>query len=96
MHILKVRGGKCTKTAAVPWTVQIQVRERGRGSRYKHKCGGSLISDRFVLTAAHCFGGIADKDILVVLGQNNFMRNNDPGEVAFEVFAFLRVLRVEA
>ena len=31
------------------------------------------------------FRGIINEDILVVLGQNNFMRM-DPGEVAFQVF----------
>ena len=52
-RIPRVRGGVCTENGAQPWTVQIQVRERGR---YEHRCGGSLLSDKFVLTATHCFG----------------------------------------
>ena len=53
-RIPRVRGGICTENGAQPWTVEIQVREEG--GRYVHRCGGSLISDRFVLTATHCFG----------------------------------------
>ena len=53
-RIPKVRGGICTENGAQPWTVEIQVREEG--GRYVHRCGGSLISDKFVITATHCFG----------------------------------------
>ena len=53
-RIPKVRGGICTENGAQPWTVEIKVREEG--GRYVHRCGGSLISDRFVITATHCFG----------------------------------------
>ena len=53
-RIPKVRGGICTENGAQPWTVEIQVREEG--GRYVHRCGGSLISERFVITATHCFG----------------------------------------
>ena len=52
-RVPKVRGGHCMEQGAVPWTVQIQVKKQGR---YTHRCGGSLISDRFVVTASHCFG----------------------------------------
>ena len=52
-RIPRVRGGLCTENGAQPWTVEIQVREEG--GRYVHRCGGSLISDRFVITATHCF-----------------------------------------
>jgi len=78
----KVRGGFCTPNGAAPWTVQIQVKENGR---YVHRCGGSLLSEQYVLTACHCFGAVKDKDMIVVLGQDDLNNDEDPGEVAFQV-----------
>lgn len=48
-----VVGGKDAKPFAWPWMVSIH-RKTLTGERYL--CGGSIISDRFILTAAHCFG----------------------------------------
>ena len=52
-RVPRVRGGECSEAGSQPWTVEIQVREAGG---YEHRCGGALISDKFVLTATHCFG----------------------------------------
>ncbi len=48
---LKVLSGSCAPYGAYPWTVQIQV--IGSGG-YDHHCGGTILTEDIILTAAHC------------------------------------------
>uniref|UniRef100_A0A8D2LT41 Acrosin n=1 Tax=Varanus komodoensis TaxID=61221 RepID=A0A8D2LT41_VARKO len=65
--------GQATLPGTWPWQVSVQLRTQDGG--YRHFCGGSLISSRWVVSAAHCFP--KDKEhYQLVLGCN---RMSQPG-----------------
>ena len=76
---------KCNDAEAhigeIPWQANL-VKKSNRG----HFCGGTLLYDRFVLTAAHCFKNYKrPEEILVILGDHNTDNNDDPYETEYDV-----------
>ncbi|TDG50074.1 hypothetical protein AWZ03_003584 [Drosophila navojoa] len=68
----KLSGGEVTKIGEFPWIVLLKYETFGR----PFLCGGSLISDRFVLTAAHCVRESA-LPIAVRMGEHNLDTEED-------------------
>jgi secreted trypsin-like serine protease len=51
-----------------PWQISLQL---VTAETARHVCGGSVINENWVLTAAHCVYGLSEKMLSVVAGKND-------------------------
>ncbi|KAB5553821.1 hypothetical protein PHYPO_G00043120 [Pangasianodon hypophthalmus] len=65
----KIVGGEDAAPGSWPWQVSIQ-------SGGSHFCGGSLINENWVLSAAHCFQSITAPEITIYLGMESLEGTN--------------------
>ncbi|XP_051847357.1 chymotrypsin-C [Antechinus flavipes] len=75
----RVVGGEDARPHSWPWQISLQYL---KDDTYRHTCGGTLISNQHVLTAAHCIS--KGKTYRVLLGKNNLVEE-EAGSVAMAV-----------
>lgn len=65
----QIIGGQNAVENEFPWVAAIRVRNNNNWQT-NHHCGGALISDNLVVTAAHCVYGFNTSNFQVVLGEH--------------------------
>ncbi|XP_032293281.1 trypsin eta [Drosophila virilis] len=63
----RIVGGEVISAYYLPYQVSVRRRNSAR-SAYAHSCGGALLDERTVLTAAHCVYNRQEENFLVVAG----------------------------
>ncbi|WP_045859146.1 S1 family peptidase [Teredinibacter purpureus] len=79
----QIIGGQNAVENEFPWVAAIRIRNNNNWQT-NHHCGGALISDNLVVTAAHCVYGRNASSFQVVLGEHQ-RSNNSGDEQVFNV-----------
>jgi len=70
----RIVGGGVANYAEWPWQVSLRQYKSGQ---FKHKCGAALLTNRWIITAAHCVKDIAPSDLLVRVGEYHVLNTNE-------------------
>ncbi|XP_053307627.1 chymotrypsin-C-like [Spea bombifrons] len=75
-NLSRVVNGEDVRPNSWPWQISLQYQGT---SGWGHTCGGTLIADNWVLTAAHCIS--STRTYRVYLGKHN-LKNEEEGSIA--------------
>lgn len=68
----RIVGGEAAIPHSWPWQAELQIKKEASGA-FHFKCGGTLITPQYVVTAAHCvFGMPFPQSYKIRLGESIF------------------------
>merc|ERR1712055_12496 len=70
----RIVGGWKARAHEFPYQISLRYRN-------SHMCGGSIITNRYILTAAHCTEGTRASDLSVVVAETNIVSGNSNRQV---------------
>lgn len=82
----RIHGGEDAKTGEFPHSVRILIFDSSQG-KFRPYCSGSIIGERHVVTAKHCFNGTEPTDLQVIVGEL-LSDCSDDGQVEHRVSTF--------
>lgn len=73
----KVVGGRSSLFGAWPWQVSVR-RTSFFGFSSTHRCGGAILSQNWIATAAHCVEDLLMSQIRIRVGEYDFASVQEP------------------
>ena len=75
---LRIVGGTDAERFQYPWQTALVYKPLSTPERYKEHvfCGGSIISQSYILTAAHCLEGLFEDNFEVVVGEYDLSKKD--------------------
>jgi secreted trypsin-like serine protease len=70
----RIVGGGVASYAEWPWQISLRQYKNGK---FKHKCGAALLTNKWVVTAAHCVKDISPSNLMVRAGEYHVLNQNE-------------------